>query len=173
MSLSSSAILEWHHCNFPWYFDRRHFPPKVYGRGRFDLPHKQQDYILRPCESIGWISPCLINLAQRPIEDITCMLFGYLALKEEPLLTLETCWRDRTYCSHRGIEEALPTRKTGISASDFLLFFLVGVLFLKSVQIFLKEIFWRSKQTFEFSGPCSEIRRAKWTNHSARSTREM
>ena len=24
----------------------------VYGRGRFDLPHKQQDYILRPCESI-------------------------------------------------------------------------------------------------------------------------
>ena len=66
-----------------------------------------------------------------------------------------------------------PTRKTGISASDFLLFFLDGVLFLKSVQIFLEEIFWRSKQTFEFSGPCSEIRRAKWTNHSARFTREM
>ena len=86
MSLSSSAILDWHHCNFPWYFDWRHFPPKVYGRGRFDLPHKQQDYILRPCESICWISPCLINPAQRPIEDITCMLFGYLALNEQPLL---------------------------------------------------------------------------------------
>ena len=59
---------------------------KVYGRGRFDLPHQQQDYILRPCESICWISPCLINPAQRPIEDITCMLFGYLALNEQPLL---------------------------------------------------------------------------------------
>ena len=58
----------------------------MYGRGRFDLPHKQQDYILRPCESIRWISPCLINLARRPIEDITCMLFGYLALNEQPLL---------------------------------------------------------------------------------------
>ena len=60
----------------------------MYDRGRFDLPHKQQDYILqlRPCESICWISPCLINLAQRPIEDITCMLFGYLALNEQPLL---------------------------------------------------------------------------------------
>ena len=58
----------------------------MYGRGRFDLPHKQQDYILRPCESICWISPCLINLAQRPIEDITCMLFGCLALNEQPLL---------------------------------------------------------------------------------------
>ena len=66
-----------------------------------------------------------------------------------------------------------PTRKTGISASDFLLFFLVGVLFLKSVQSFLEEIFWRSKQTFEFSGSCSEIRCAKLTNDSARSTREM
>ena len=86
MSLSSSDSLDWHHCNFPWYFDWRHFPPKVYGRGRFDLPHKQQDYILRPRESIRWISPCLINLAQRPIEDITCMLFGYLALNEQPLL---------------------------------------------------------------------------------------
>ena len=58
----------------------------MYGRGRFDLPHKLQDYILRPCESIFWISPCLINLAQRPIEDITYMLFGYLALNEQPLL---------------------------------------------------------------------------------------
>ena len=54
----------------------------MYGRGRFDLPHKQQDYILRPCESIRWISPCLINLAQRPVEDVT----GYLALNEQPLL---------------------------------------------------------------------------------------
>ena len=109
MSLSSSAILDWHHCNFPWYFDWRHFPPKVYGRGRFDLPHKQQDYILRPCESICWISPCLINLARRPIEDITCMLFGYLALNEQLAFVgaLETCWRDRTYCSHRGIDETI------------------------------------------------------------------
>ena len=58
----------------------------MYGRGRFDLPHKQQDYILRPCESIRWISSCLINLAQRPIEDITYVLFGYLALNKQPLL---------------------------------------------------------------------------------------
>ena len=86
MSLSSSAILDWHHCNFPWYFDWRHFPPKVYGRGRFDLPHQQQDYVLRPRESICWISPCLISPAQRPIEDIICMLFGYLTLNEHPLL---------------------------------------------------------------------------------------
>ena len=86
MPLSSSAILDWHHCNFPWYFDWRHFPPKVYGRGRFDLPHQQQDYVLRPRESICWISPCLISPAQRPLEDITCMLFGYLALNEQPLL---------------------------------------------------------------------------------------
>ena len=86
MSLSSSAILDWHHCNFPWYFDWRHFPPKVYGRGRFDLPHQQQDYVLRPRESICWISPCLISPAQRPLEDIKCILFGYLALNEQPLL---------------------------------------------------------------------------------------
>ena len=59
---------------------------KVYGRGRFDLPHQQQDYVLRPRESICWISPCLIIPAQRPLEDITCMLFGYLALNEQPLL---------------------------------------------------------------------------------------
>ena len=26
MSLSSSAILDWHLCNFPWLFDWRHFP---------------------------------------------------------------------------------------------------------------------------------------------------
>ena len=58
-----------------------HFPAKVYGRGRFDLPHQQQDYVLRPRESISLISP-----AQRPIEDITCTLFGYLALNEQPLL---------------------------------------------------------------------------------------
>ena len=75
---------------------------------------------------------------------------------------------------------ACPTQKLEESDSKdwdicflVLIFFLVGVLFLKSVQIFLEEIFWRSKQTFEFSGPCSEIRRAKWTNHSARSTQEM
>ena len=61
-------------------------PPKVYGRGRFDLPYQQQDYVLRPRESICWISPCLISPAQRPLEDITCMLFGYLALNEQPLL---------------------------------------------------------------------------------------
>ena len=67
-------------------FDWRHFPPKVYGRERFDLPHQQHDYILRPCESICWNSPCLISPAQRPIEDLTYMLFGYLALNEQPLL---------------------------------------------------------------------------------------
>ena len=39
-----------------------------------------------------------------------------------------------------------PTRKFGISASEFLLVFLVSLLFLKSVRIFLEEIFWRSKQ---------------------------
>ena len=86
MSLSSSAILDWHHCNFPWYFNWRHFPPKVYGRGRFDLPHQQQNYVLRPHESICWISPCLISPTQRLLEDITCMLFGYLALNKKPLL---------------------------------------------------------------------------------------
>ena len=86
MSLSSSAILDWYLCNFPWFFDWRHFPPKVYGRERFDLPHQQQDYILRPRESICWNSPCLISPAQRPIEDITYTLFGYLALNEQPLL---------------------------------------------------------------------------------------
>ena len=68
MSLSSSAILGWHHCDFPWFFDWRHFPPKVYGRERFDLPHQQQDYILRPRESICWNSPRLISPAQRPVE---------------------------------------------------------------------------------------------------------
>ena len=75
---------------------------------------------------------------------------------------------------------ACPTQKLEESDSKdwdicflVLIFFLVGVLFLKSVQIFLEDIFWRSKQTFEFSGPCSEIRRAKWTNHSARSTQVM
>ena len=57
-------------CNFPWFFDWRHFPPKVYGRERFGLPHQQQDYILRPRESICWNSPCLISPEQRPIEDI-------------------------------------------------------------------------------------------------------
>ena len=86
MSLSSSAILDWYLCNFPWFFDWRHFPPKVYGRERFDLPHQQQDYFLRPRESICWNSPCLISPAQRPIEDITYTLFGYLALNEQPLL---------------------------------------------------------------------------------------
>ena len=59
---------------------------KGYGRGRFDLPHQQQNYVLRPRESICWISPCLISPAERPIEDIICMLFGYLALNEHPLL---------------------------------------------------------------------------------------
>ena len=39
-----------------------------------------------------------------------------------------------------------PTRKFGISASEFLLVLLVSLLFLKSVRIFLEEIFWRSKQ---------------------------
>ena len=86
MSLSISAILDWQLCNFPWFFDWRHFPPKVYGRERFDLPHQQHDYILRPRESICWYSPCLISPAQRPIEDLTYMLFGYLALNEQPLL---------------------------------------------------------------------------------------
>ena len=61
-------------------------PPKVYGRGRFDLPYQQQDHVLRPRESICWISPCLLSPARRPIEDITCMLFGYSALNEQPLL---------------------------------------------------------------------------------------
>ena len=41
----------------------------MYGRERFDLPH-----------------PCLISPAQRPNEDITYMLFGYLALNEQALL---------------------------------------------------------------------------------------
>ena len=59
---------------------------KANGRELFDLPHQQQDYILRPRESICWNSPCLISLAQRPIEDITYMLFGYLTLNEQPLL---------------------------------------------------------------------------------------
>ena len=86
MSLSSSTILDGHNCNCPWFFDWRHFPPKVYGRERFDLPHQRQDYILRPRESICWNSPCLISPVQRPIEDITYMLFGYLALNEQPLL---------------------------------------------------------------------------------------
>ena len=86
MSLSISAILGWQLYNFPWFFDWRHFPPKVYGRERFDLPHQQQDYILRPRESICWNSPCLISPAQRPIEDLTYMLFGYQALNEQPLL---------------------------------------------------------------------------------------
>ena len=45
-----------------------------------------------------------------------------------------------------------PTRKTGISASDFLLLFLVGVLFLKSVQIFLEDIFWRSIKLLNLAG---------------------
>ena len=58
----------------------------MYGRERFDLPHQQQDYILRTRESIFWNSPSLMSLAQRPIEDITYMLFGYLALNEQPLL---------------------------------------------------------------------------------------
>ena len=86
MSLSSSAILDWHHCNCLWFFDWRHFPPKVYGRERFDLPHQQLDYILRPNQSICWNSPCPISLAQRPIEDITYVLFGYLVLNKQPLL---------------------------------------------------------------------------------------
>ena len=60
--------------------------PKANGRELFDLPYQQQDYILRPRESICWNSPCLISPAQRPIEDITYMLFGYLALNEQPLL---------------------------------------------------------------------------------------
>ena len=77
MSLSSSAILDRHLCNFP---------PKVYGRERFDLPHQQHDYILRPCESICWNSPCLISPAQRPIEGTTYVLFSYMALNEQPLL---------------------------------------------------------------------------------------
>ena len=64
----------------------RHFPPKVYGRERFDLPHQQKFYILRPRESICRNSPRLISPAQRPIEDITHLLFGYLALNEQPLL---------------------------------------------------------------------------------------
>ena len=86
MSLSSSAILDWHLYNFPWFFDWRHFLPKVYGRERFDIPHQQHDYILRPRESICWNSPCLISPAQRPIEDLTYILFGYQALNEQPLL---------------------------------------------------------------------------------------
>ena len=86
MSSSISAILDWQLCNFPWLFDWRHFPPKVYGRERFDLPHQQHDYILRPRESICWNSPCLISPAQRPIEDLTYMLFGYQALNKQPLL---------------------------------------------------------------------------------------
>ena len=81
----------------------------MYGRGRFDLPHQQQDYVLRPRESISWISPYLISPAQRLIEDITCMLFGYLALNERTAFVgaLDTCWRDRTYCIHRGIDETI------------------------------------------------------------------
>ena len=35
---------------------------------------------------IFWNSPCLISPVQRAIEDITYMLFGYLALNEQPLL---------------------------------------------------------------------------------------
>ena len=58
----------------------------MYGRGRFDLPHQQQNYVLRPHESICWISPCLISPTQRLLEDITCMLFGYLVLNKQPLL---------------------------------------------------------------------------------------
>ena len=58
----------------------------MYGRERFDLPHQQLDYILRPHQSICWNSPCPISLAQRPIEDITYVLFGYLALNKQPLL---------------------------------------------------------------------------------------
>ena len=42
--------------------------------------------MLRPRESICWNSPCLISPAQRPIEDITYSLSGYLALNEQPLL---------------------------------------------------------------------------------------
>ena len=61
--------------------------PKANGRELFDLPHQQQDYILRPRESICWNSPCLISPAQRPIEDITYRLSGYLALYEQSLLT--------------------------------------------------------------------------------------
>ena len=41
---------------------------------------------MRPRESIYWNSPFLISPAQRSIEDITYMLFGYLALNEQPLL---------------------------------------------------------------------------------------
>ena len=54
--------------------------PKANGRELFDLPRDL------PRESICWNSPCLISPAQRPIEDITYMLFGYLALNEQPLL---------------------------------------------------------------------------------------
>ena len=64
----------------------RHSPPKVYGRERFDLPHQQKYYILRPRKSICRNSPRLISPAQRPIEDTTHLLFGYLALNEQPLL---------------------------------------------------------------------------------------
>ena len=58
----------------------------MYGRERFDKPHQQHDYILRPRESICWNSPCLISPAERQIEDLTNKLFGYLALNERPLL---------------------------------------------------------------------------------------
>ena len=84
MSLSSLATLDWHLCNFPWLFDWR--LSKVYGWEQFDLLHQLQDYILRPCKSIFWNSPSLMSLAQRPIEDITYMLFGYLASNKQPLL---------------------------------------------------------------------------------------
>ena len=80
MSLSSSAILDWHLCNFPWLFDWRHFPRKVYGRERFYLP----DYILRPHEAIFW----KISSAGTETKFVDA---------------LETCWGDRTYCSRRGI----------------------------------------------------------------------
>ena len=80
---------------------------KFFGRERFDLPHQQLDYILRPRESICWNSPCLISSAQRPIEDITYTLSGYLALNEQPLFVRLRPSGGTTYCSHRGIEETI------------------------------------------------------------------
>ena len=66
-----------------------------------------------------------------------------------------------------------PTRKFGISASEFCSFSSLAYFSLSLFEFFLKRYFGDQKKTSEFSGPYSEIRRAKWTNHDARSTREL
>ena len=86
MSLSSLAILDWHLCNYLWLFDKRHFPPKVYGQEQFYLPHQQQGYILRPHESICWKFLLSNWSSTDEHEHKTYMLFGYLMLNKQSFL---------------------------------------------------------------------------------------